>query len=80
MLDRRTSIISAESSKSSRPQLLAANADFSGVVVALHPDPNIPRLERLLSIGLAERAHPADRLTKADIVPTPTTSPKTSDG
>ena len=48
---------------------MAANADFSGVVVALHPDPNIPRLERLLSIAWQSGATPLIVLTKADIVP-----------
>jgi ribosome biogenesis GTPase len=69
VLDRRTSIIRAESSKSSRPHLLAANADFAGVVVGLHPDPNIPRLERLLTVAWQSGATPLIILTKADIVP-----------
>lgn len=69
VLDRRTAIVRAESSKSSRPHLLAANADYAGVVVALHPDPNIPRLERLLSLAWQSGATPLIILTKADIVP-----------
>ena len=69
VLERRTSIVRAESSKSSRPQLLAANADYAGVVVALHPDPEHPAA-RAPAVGrLAERRHAADHLTKADIVP-----------
>jgi ribosome biogenesis GTPase len=69
VLERRSAIIRAESSKSSRPHLLAANADYAGVVVALHPDPNIPRLERLLSVAWQSGATPLIILTKADVVP-----------
>lgn len=69
VLARRTAIVRAESSKSSRPHLLAANADFAGVVVSLHPDPNIPRLERLLSLAWQSGATPLIILTKSDVVP-----------
>jgi len=69
VLARRTAVVRAESSRSSRGHLLATNVDFAGVVVGLHPDPNLPRLERLLSVAWQSGARPLVILTKADLVP-----------
>lgn len=72
VLARRTSVVraqSARSSRSSRGHLLATNVDFAGVVVGLHPDPNLPRIERLLTVAWQSGARPLVVLTKADLVP-----------
>jgi ribosome biogenesis GTPase len=68
VLPRRTAVIRAEASGSSRGQVLAANVEVAAVVVALHPEPNLARVERLLSLAWASGARPIVVLTKADLV------------
>ncbi|MGI8576685.1 MAG: ribosome small subunit-dependent GTPase A [Nocardioidaceae bacterium] len=68
LLPRRTSIIRADAAGSSRGQVLAANVDVAGIVVALHPEPNLARIERLLTLAWQSGARPAVFLTKADMV------------
>jgi ribosome biogenesis GTPase / thiamine phosphate phosphatase len=68
VLPRRTCLVRAESSRRSRAQLLAANLDLAGVVVALHPEPNLERVERLVTLALQSRAQPVVVLTKTDLV------------
>ena len=68
VLPRRTAVVRAEASGSSRGQVLVANPDVAAVVVALHPDPNLARLERLVAIAAASGASPVVVLTKADLV------------
>jgi ribosome biogenesis GTPase len=68
VLPRRTAVIRAEASGSSRGQVLAANIEIAAVVVALHPEPNLARVERLLSLAWASGARPVVVLTKADLV------------
>jgi ribosome biogenesis GTPase len=65
---RRTSLIRAEAYKGSRAQVLAANVDVVAAVVALHPEPNLGRIERLLAVAWESGATPAVVLTKADLV------------
>jgi ribosome biogenesis GTPase len=67
VLPRRTAVIRAEASGSSRGQVLAANLDVVGIVVALQPEPNLARVERLLSIAWASGARPVVILTKGDL-------------
>lgn len=68
ILPRVTAVIRAEASGSSRGQVLAANVSVAAVVVALHPEPNLARVERLLSLAWASGASPVVILTKADLV------------
>lgn len=69
VLDRRTAVIRAEAGRTSRGQVLVANVDLIGVVVALHPEPNVSRVERLLALAWESGAQPVIVLTKADLVP-----------
>lgn len=69
VLPRRTAIVRAASTGTSHGQVLAANIDVAAVVVALHPEPNIGRLERLLALAWESGAQPLVVLTKADLVP-----------
>ncbi|MGH3471332.1 MAG: ribosome small subunit-dependent GTPase A [Nocardioidaceae bacterium] len=68
VLPRRTAVVRADPSRSSRGQALAANIDVVGVVAALHPEPNIRRIERLLALAWESGAEPIVVLTKADLV------------
>jgi ribosome biogenesis GTPase len=68
VLERRTAVIRAEVSRSSRGQVLVANIDVIAVVVALHPEPNLSRVERLLTLAWESGATPVILLTKADLV------------
>ena len=65
---RRTAILRAEVGGSSRGQVLAANVDVVAVVVGLHPEPNIGRVERFLALAWESGARPVVVLTKADLV------------
>jgi ribosome biogenesis GTPase len=65
---RRTSIIRADASGTSRGQVLAANVDVVGIVVGLEPEPNIGRIERFLALAWESGARPVVILTKADLV------------
>jgi ribosome biogenesis GTPase / thiamine phosphate phosphatase len=65
---RRTRLIRADASRSSHGQVIAANVDVVALVVALHPEPNLGRIERLLAIAWESGARPAIVLTKADLV------------
>ena len=44
--------------KSSRGQVFAANVDVIAVVVGLHPEPNLARVERLLAVAWGSGAQP----------------------
>lgn len=66
---RRTAIVRAEVGGSSRGQVLAANVDVVAVVVGLHPEPNIGRIERFLALAWDSGAELLIVLTKADLVP-----------
>jgi ribosome biogenesis GTPase len=68
VLPRRTLVVRAEAARGSRGQALAANADHVAVVVALHPEPSLARIERLLTIAWDSGAEPVVVLTKADAV------------
>jgi ribosome biogenesis GTPase len=68
VLPRRTVVVRAEAARGSRGQALAANADYVAIVVALHPEPSLARVERLLAIAWDSGARPLVVLTKADLV------------
>ncbi len=69
VLPRRTAVVRATAGRDSHGQVLCANADHVAVVVALHPDPVLARVERLLSLAWESGATPVVVLTKADAVP-----------
>jgi ribosome biogenesis GTPase / thiamine phosphate phosphatase len=65
---RRTAIVRAEVSGTSKGQVLAANVDVIAIVVGLHPEPNIGRIERFLALAWESGARPVVVLTKSDLV------------
>ena len=56
---RRTRLVRADASRSSHGQVLAANVDLVALVVGLHPEPNLGRIERLLAIAWESGADPS---------------------
>ncbi|MGZ4490788.1 MAG: ribosome small subunit-dependent GTPase A [Nocardioidaceae bacterium] len=69
VLPRRTAMVRATAGESSHGQVLCANVDLAGVVVGLHPDPGLAKIERLLTLAWESGAQPLVILTKADLVP-----------
>jgi ribosome biogenesis GTPase / thiamine phosphate phosphatase len=69
LLPRRTSVVRATAGEQSHGQALCANVDIAAVVVALHPEPVLSRIERLLALAWESGADPLVVLTKADAVP-----------
>jgi ribosome biogenesis GTPase len=67
VLPRRTAVVRAEAAGTSSGQVLAANVDVVAVVEALHPDPDLGRLERLLALAWDSGAQPRLVLTKSDL-------------
>jgi ribosome biogenesis GTPase len=65
---RRTAIVRAEAGGTSKGQVLAANVDVVAIVVGLHPEPNIGRIERFLALAWESGARPVVVLTKSDLV------------
>ena len=68
VLPRRSAVTRADVRGRSRGQVLAANVDAVGVVVPLHPDPVLSKLERLVALAWESGATPLVLLTKADLV------------
>jgi ribosome biogenesis GTPase len=68
VLPRRTAVVRAVADERSRGQVLCANADLVGVVVALQPLPVPARVERLLALAWESGGGPLVVLTKADLV------------
>jgi ribosome biogenesis GTPase / thiamine phosphate phosphatase len=69
VLPRSSAVVRASASKGSHEQVLCANVDHVAAVVALHPDPPLARVERLLSLAWESGATPLVILTKTDLVP-----------
>lgn len=69
VLPRHSVVVRKTAGKQSHGQVLCANADHVAVVVALHPEPVLARIERLLSVAWQSGATPLVLLTKADLVP-----------
>ncbi len=69
VLPRTTAVVRATAGGQSHGQVLCANADHVAVVVALHPDPPLARVERLLALAWGSGATPVVVLTKTDLVP-----------
>ncbi len=68
VLPRRTAVVRATAGKAAEGQVICANVDLVGVVVALHPLPVESRIERLLALAWQSGARPVLLLTKADLV------------
>lgn len=71
VLPRRTALVRDSAGATSRTQALAANVDVVLVVEHLDPDPDLGRLERMLTLAWRSGAQPVVVLTKADLVPDP---------
>lgn len=67
VLPRRTAIVRASASGRSQGQVLAANMDAVAVVESLVPEPQVARMERLLTLAWDSGATPLVVLTKADL-------------
>jgi ribosome biogenesis GTPase len=68
VLPRASAVVRATAGKQSHDQVLCANADYVAAVVALHPDPALARVERLVSLAWESKATPLVVLTKTDLV------------
>ncbi len=68
---RRTALVRDTAGRTSRVQALAANVDVVLVVEHLDPEPDLGRVERLLTLAWRSGAQPVVVLTKADLVPDP---------
>ncbi len=68
VLPRRNAVVRATAGKAAEGQVVCANVDLVGVVVALHPLPADSRIERLLALAWQSGARPVLLLTKADLV------------
>ena len=68
---RRTAVVRDSPDRTSLEQAMAANVDVVLVVEHLDPDPDLGRVERLLTLAWRSGARPVVVLTKADLVPDP---------
>ncbi len=68
VLPRRTAVVRSTAGKAAEGQVVCANVDLVGVVVALEPLPTENRIERLLALAWQSGARPVVLLTKADLV------------
>lgn len=68
VLPRRTAVVRAVAGEQSRGQVLCTNVDLVVVVVSLHPDPQLGRIERLLTLAWESGAQPVVVLAKSDLV------------
>jgi len=71
VLPRRTQIVRANANEESRGQILAANVDVAAIVEPMDPEPDLGRVERLLSLAYDSGARPVVLLTKSDLVARP---------
>ncbi|MFI6230781.1 ribosome small subunit-dependent GTPase A [Micromonospora echinospora] len=67
VLPRRTALIRRTAGRDASGQVLAANLDAVAVVEPVHPEPDVARMERLLSLVHASGARPLVVLSKADL-------------
>lgn len=71
VLPRRTALVRRTAGKDASGQVLAANLDAAAVVEPVHPEPDVGRIERLLSLAHESGARPLVVLTKADLAADP---------
>lgn len=70
VLPRRTELTRGAGRRDARSQVLAANVDVVVIVVALTTPPNLPRLDRMLTLAWESGAQPVVVLSKADLCDT----------
>ncbi len=68
LLPRRTALVRDSAGGTARTQALAANVDVVLVAEPLDPEPDLGRVERLLTLAWRSGARPVVVLTKADLV------------
>lgn len=66
-LPRRTQLTRQNTDRTSNEQVLAANVDAVLIVEPSHPEPNLRRIERMLTLAWASGALPIVVLTKNDL-------------
>jgi ribosome biogenesis GTPase len=71
VLPRRTAVVRAGAGRATTPQVLAANVDTVAVVESVDPEPDLGRIERLLSLAYSSGARPLVVLTKVDCLADP---------
>ncbi|GAA1802589.1 ribosome small subunit-dependent GTPase A [Luedemannella flava] len=71
VLPRRTAIVRSAAGTTSHQQILAANLDAAAVVEPVDPEPDLGRIERMLSLAWASGAQPLVILTKCDLAADP---------
>lgn len=71
VLPRRTAVVRAAAAGTSHGQVLVANVDLLLVVEPMDPEPDLGRIERLVTLAWESGAAPAVVLTKADLVEVP---------
>ncbi|PWU49848.1 ribosome small subunit-dependent GTPase A [Micromonospora globispora] len=71
VLPRRTALVRRTAGKDASGQVLAANLDTAAVVEPVHPEPDVGRIERALSLAHESGARPLIVLTKADLAADP---------
>jgi ribosome biogenesis GTPase len=71
VLPRRSTLVRDSAGRTSQTQVLAANVDVVLVVEHLDPEPDLGRIERLLTLAWGSGATPVVVLTKADLVADP---------
>jgi len=71
VLPRRTAVVRAGAGRAPVPQVLAANVDTAAVVESVDPEPDLGRIERLVSLAFASGARPRVVLTKVDLAADP---------
>ena len=67
VLPRLTALVRLSTGGSSKEQTIASNFDVAFIVEPLYPVPNLPRIERLLTLAWASGAKPILVLTKSDL-------------
>lgn len=67
VLARRSAFVRGSAGLATTGQVLAANVDVVFLVTALHPTPNLNRLERFLALAWESGATPVVVLSKADL-------------
>ncbi|EEP70790.1 ribosome small subunit-dependent GTPase A [Micromonospora sp. ATCC 39149] len=71
VLPRRTALVRRTAGKDASGQVLAANLDAAAVVEPVHPEPDVARIERLLSLVHFSGATPLVVLAKVDLAADP---------
>lgn len=69
VLPRRSALVRDSADRSSQSQVLATNVDVVVIVEPLDPDPDLDRIERLMTLAHGSGARPMIALTKSDLVP-----------